>query len=378
MVESYARFRATHEKLRTPWQSWPQPLREGILNEGDYDEQARRYHLYGQWLANQQIQALSKSARRENLQLYFDLPLGVHPNGYDVWHERSLFVPHLSAGAPPDAVFTKGQNWEFPPLHPERIREQGYHYTIAYLRHHLQHAGILRIDHVMGLHRLFCIPNGMEASEGTYIRYRDEELYAILALESHRNQAILVGEDLGTVPTYVRSKMAHHKVHRMYVVQYELASNSVRTLPPVPHNVVASLNTHDMYPFASFWHGLDIEDRLALGLLDKRDAELERKARRSTKRATVRFLQNEGLLKRRATDTKAVLRASLAFLSGSRARIVVVNLEDLWLETQPQNVPGTGEERPNWRRKARYSFEAFCQLPEVNDILREIDRLRKK
>lgn len=378
VVENYARFRATCEKLVTPWQSWPQSLQEGTLNEGDYNEQARRYHLYVQWLANQQIQALSENAKGTNLQLCFDLPLGVHPNGYDVWSNRDLFIPNLSAGAPPDTVFTKGQNWEFPPLHPEKIREQGYGYTIAYLRHHLQHAGILRIDHVMGLHRLFCIPAGMEASEGTYIRYRHEELYAILALESHRNQTILVGEDLGTVPMYVRPEMARHKLHRMYVMQYELASDCTTTFPPVPRNAVASLNTHDMYPFTAFWHDLDIEERLALGLLDKRGAESERKTRRKTKRAIVSFLQNRGLLKSPDTDVMVVLRACLAFLSSSRARIVLVNLEDLWLETQPQNVPGTHEEHPNWRRKARYSFEAFCHLADVNDILREIGYLRKK
>ena len=146
----------------------------------------RRYHLYVQWLAHQQIESVSEKAREKGVQLYLDLPLGVHPDGYDVWRERGAFILDASAGAPPDAVFTRGQEWKFPPLHPERIREQGYRYVIAYLRHHLRQAGILRIDHVMGLHRLFCIPNGMEASQGVYLRYPAEELYAILALESHR------------------------------------------------------------------------------------------------------------------------------------------------------------------------------------------------
>jgi len=377
-VQDYARFRAANEKLGAPWQTWPQLAREGILQGDDFEEQSRRYHLYVQWLADQQIRSLADDAARKNVRLYFDLPLGVHPNGYDVWRERSLFVRDFSAGAPPDAVFTKGQVWDCPPLHPDKIREQGYQYTIAYLRHNLRHAGILRVDHVMGLHRLFCIPNGMEASEGAYIRYRNEELYAIITLESHRNQAILVGEDLGTVPAYVRTEMARHKLYRMYVVQYELASDEVTKLPPVPKNAVASLNTHDMYPFSAFWQGLDIEERLALGLLDKRGAQLERKARRSTKLAIIKLLWNKGLLQKQASDVSAILRACLSFLGNSRAGMVLLNLEDLWLETLPQNVPGTCEGCPNWSRKVRYSFEAFSQLAEVNEMLHEINSSRKK
>jgi len=377
-VQDYARFRAAHEKFGTPWQSWPQSPREGTLQGDDFEEHARRYHLYVQWLADQQIHSLADDAARKNVRLYFDLPLGVNPNGYDVWRERSLFVQDFSAGAPPDAVFTKGQVWDFPPLHPDKIREQGYRYTIAYLRHNLRHAGILRIDHVMGLHRLFCIPNGMGASEGTYIRYRNEELYAILTLESHRNQTVLVGEDLGTVPAYVRTEMARRKLYRMYVVQYELASNEVTKLPPVPKNAVASLNTHDMYPFNAFWQGLDIEERLVLGLLDKRGAQLERKARQSTKLAIIKLLRNKGLLQKQAADVNAILRGCLSFLGNSRAGIMLLNLEDLWLETLPQNVPGTCEGCPNWSRKIRYSFEAFSQLAEVNEMLYEINSSRIK
>jgi len=378
VVEGYARFRATFEKQHSPWRSWPQPLREGIIREGDYNEENRRYHVYVQWLAYQQIESVSEKAREKGLQLYLDLPLGVHPDGYDVWRERNAFILDASAGAPPDAVFTKGQNWGFPPLHPDRIREQGYRYTIAYLRHHLQHAGILRIDHVMGLHRLFCIPNGMEARQGVYLRYRAEELYAILALESHRNKTIIVGEDLGTVPPYVRPTMRKHGFHCMYVVHYELASDSQKGLPPVPPNSAATLNTHDMPPFASFWQMLDIKERLRLGLLDTVGAKKEKKNFANMKRALITFLKGNGWLKEPEENIPAVLNACLSFLATSRSRIVLVNLEDLWLETQPQNVPSTKTEYPNWRRKARYSLEQFCQMPQVVDTLQTVNKLRRQ
>ncbi|MFC2041260.1 4-alpha-glucanotransferase [Chloroflexota bacterium] len=378
VVEDYARFRATIERQLVPWRAWPQPLREGTLREGDYSEGNKSYHLYVQWLANQQIERISEKAREKNLQLYLDLPLGVHPDGYDVWRERDAFVLDTSAGAPPDAVFTRGQNWAFPPLHPERTREQGYRYVIAYLRHNFRHAGFLRIDHVMGLHRLLCIPDGMEARQGVYLRYRAEELYAILSLESHRNKAVIVGEDLGTVPPYVRSAMRKHALYRMYVVHYELASDPKKGLPPVSRDSVASLNTHDMPPFAAFWQGLDIEERLSLGLLDEAGAKQEKKNFADMKRALINFLQSGVWLQERRENITDVLKACLSFLAASQTRMVLLNLEDLWLETRPQNVPSTGAECPNWRRKARYALEEFCQMPQVVDTLRTINELRKR
>ncbi|MFC1935000.1 4-alpha-glucanotransferase [Chloroflexota bacterium] len=378
IVEDYARFRASMEKQCYPWSSWPKRLRDGTLNEGDYEEKSKLYHMYAQWLAHRQVQDLSDGVRSRGVTLYFDLPLGTHPEGYDVWRERESFALEVTVGAPPDAVFTWGQNWLFPPLHPERIREQGYRYLTAYICHHLQHAGMLRIDHVMGLHRLFWIPKGMDASHGVYVRYRAEELYAILTLESHRHRNIIVGEDLGTVPAYVRPAMSQHGLQRMYVLHYELTDNSSDTLHRPQRNSVVSLNTHDMPPFAAFWQGLDIEERLDLGLLGQKSARSEKKVRQAVKSALVSFLRKKDRLRGKDTDVRAVFRACLSFLSASQARVLLVNLEDLWLETQSQNVPSTDNRNPNWRRKARYALEEFCQLPEVRDTLKEIDRLRKQ
>ena len=378
VVEDYACFRATCEKQCVPWYSWPQPLRDGVLSEANYNEENRRYHLYVQWLAHQQMESVSRKAKEKGVQLYLDLPMGVHPDGYDVWRERSAFISDVSAGAPPDAVFTKGQDWEFLPPNAGKIREQGYRYTISYLRHHLRHAGILRLDHVMGLHRLFCIPKGMEASQGIYLRYPAEEIYAILALESHRNKVIIVGEDLGTVPSYVGPAMKKHGLHRMYVLHYELITNPRKGLLPASHNSVASLNTHDMPPFTAFWQELDIKERQKLGLLEKEDKRKERKTRQNIIKALSTFLQRKGWLEEADMNILSALKACLSFLAGSQARIVLVNLEDLWLETQSQNIPSIKKEYPNWRRKARYRLEEFCQMPQVIDTLRTISKLRKQ
>jgi 4-alpha-glucanotransferase len=367
LVEDYARFRATAERQRSPWPTWPHRLRDGRLQEGDCDEATKRYHLYVQWLAHEQLRALSTKAHSAGVRLYLDLPLGVHPNGYDVWRERVLFARGASAGAPPDPFFTKGQNWGFPPLHPESGRRQGYRYLIECLRHHLRYAGVLRIDHVMGLHRLYWIPGGMAAHKGVYVRYPWEELYAILSVESHRHEALIVGEDLGTVPGYVRSEMARHNLHRMYVVPFELAPEPRRALGAVPAASVASLNTHDMPPFAAFWRGL----------LDDRGARTERKSLEALKKALLSFLRRKGLLKETDPDERDIVRACLALLAASRAQVVLVSLEDLWSETKPHNVPGTTDERPNWRRKARHTLEEIRQSPEIIGALREIDALRK-
>jgi 4-alpha-glucanotransferase len=377
LIEKYAAFRAVMEKRHAPWTEWPPPLRDGTIKESDFDQAVKDYHLYAQWLAHQQVQALSENARAKDIKMYFDLPLGVHADGFDVWQRRDIFAA-ATAGAPPDAVFTGGQNWYFPPLHPENIRKDGYRYVRDYLRHHLQYADILRIDHVMGLHRLFWIPQGEDASRGVYVRYHAEELYAVLALESHRHRSVIVGEDLGIVPSYVRKSMTSHGLQRMYVLYYELAEDPSQALRSIASHTVASLNTHDMSPFAAFWQEDDIAERLGLGLVDARGAVKERKSRHAVKNALTAYLREKKFLGKAASGPRAVLKACLAYLSASRARTVLVNLEDLWLETRSQNVPGTGEKFPSWQRKARCGLEEIKNMKEVGDTLKEVDRYRKQ
>ncbi len=375
-VDDYARFRATCERQHSPWTTWPAPLRDGTLAKGDYEETAWRYHLYAQWLAHEQLDGLARKAHRSGQGLYLDLPLGVHALGYDTWRERTAFALDVSGGAPPDAVFTKGQSWGFPPLHPHHVRDQRYRYPIAYIRHHLQFAKFLRIDHMMGLHRLFWIPKGMEPRDGVYVRYAAEEFYAILSLESHRHQSVILGENLGTVPPAVNNSMKRHGIHQMYVVQYELTPQAGGPLRPVPADSVASLNTHDMPTFHAYCQGQDIPGRLAMGLLDKKEAEAEHKTRQALVARLTRLLKQKKWLARTNSDALSVVKACWAHLAASPARVALVNLEDLWLETKPQNVPGLGEEGTNWLQKTRHRFEVFSQMPQVLNVLREVNRLR--
>lgn len=375
-LADYAAFRAVGDRRGESWQCWPERLREGTLAPADYDEEDRRYYLWTQWAAEQQVAAMAQGARRRGPGLYLDLPLGVHGSAYDVWRERDLFAREASAGAPPDAFFTKGQNWGFPPLQPDRLRERGYDHLIAGLRHHLTHAGILRIDHVMQLHRLFWIPNGMDAAQGVYVRYPAEELYAVLSVESHRNRATIVGENLGTVPPEVYAAMDRHGVLGMYVVQYELQPGSQGLREP-PAQCVASLNTHDMPTFQAFWQGKDVDDLQSLGFFTPEQAYQERERRAGIRRGMEEALPPAERGRGSATQ-EALLRDRLDHLAVSPARMVLVNLEDLWHETEPQNVPGTSIERPNWQRKARFSFEEFSTRADVVEPLQRMDELRKQ
>ena len=380
-LETYAAFRAVGDRRGGTWQSWPERLREGHLAPADYDEDDRRYYLWTQWAADQQMQSMAKGARRRGPGLYLDLPLGVHGSSFDVWRYHDLFAQGVSAGAPPDSFFTKGQNWGFPPLQPERLREHGYDHLIACLRHHLEAAGMLRIDHVMQLHRLFWIPQGMEAKDGVYVRSPAEELYAVLCLESHRHQAMIVGENLGTVPPEVYEAMDRHEILGMYVVQYELQPGGSQGggLREPPARSVASLNTHDMPTFRSFWEGKDVGVLRDLGFFDDRQSREELERRGSIRHGMLQEIQELPHDPRRSDDATydAVLRRRLEHLASSPARMVLVNLEDLWREPEPQNVPGTHTERPNWRRKAKLSFEEFSKKPEVVDTLRRVDELRR-
>lgn len=376
-VDEYARFRAVGEARRSVWLNWPERLQEGRIEATDYEDAIFQYHRYVHWQVESQLQSLSADARRRQMLWYLDFALGVGSAGYDTWRYRELFAMGASGGAPPDSFFTKGQNWGFPPLHPETIRSDGYRYLIQSIRRHLQHARLLRIDHAMGLHRLYWIPDGLPPDKGVYVRYRTEELFAVLCVESHRYEAQIIGENLGTVPAALDSAMQRHGIHEMYVVQYECHPETEPPLRTVPAAAIASLNTHDMPTFSAFWHGLDIEDRVDLGLLTQDEAHEEMHSRDQLRTSLSGFLQGRDFLRPDGYAEKHVLSALLQWLAAGQAEVVLVSLEDLWGETEPQNTPGTYLERCNWRRKARFSFDEFQDLPAVEDLLQAVDLLRQ-
>jgi 4-alpha-glucanotransferase len=210
-------------------------------------------------------------------------------------------------------------------------------------------------------------------------------MYAVLAIESQRHESAIVGEDLGTVPAEVRKSMKRHGVKRMFVVQFEAADAD----PPIgapPAECVASLNTHDMPPFAAYWNSLDAELRQEIGLINAAEVDTQRSTRHSLARRLSAHLRSEGVLDdgtidglfNRKADTHDALTALLELLARSPADVTLINVEDLWLEEQPQNVPGTSHERPNWRRRMQHSLDEIRNSAILNQTLLRIDAARRE
>lgn len=298
------------------------------------EDEAARYHLYAQWVADQQLADAGGG-------LMLDLPAGVHPSGFDPNFEPSAFAQGVEGGAPPDRFFDKGQRWSFRPLHPRGLREQRYRHVVALLRQAMRHASVLRLDHVMGLYRLYWVPDGADATDGAYVRYRDDELRAIVALEAQRSRTAVVGEDLGTVPEEVRRGMADDRMLRSWVLQFEVSADA--PLPDPPELSMASIGTHDLPRFVSFWE--------------------------SPERA--RWRQALG------GDPRRGLRASLDHLAAGPARLVLADVEDLWLERWPHNRPGTGPEAGNWQHRSARTLEEIFSDDDVTGAFGRIDALRR-
>ena len=374
-AEDYALFRGALEAEGAAFWSWPAAMRDGEIPVDAVDQAAWRRHLFAQFALAEQLEGLAGRARDAGTELYLDLPVGVHPDGYDVWRERDAFALGLSAGAPPDPFFTGGQDWGFPPLHPARSRQTGHHYFAACVRAHMRYAGRLRIDHVMGLHRLFWVPRGLGPKQGVYVRYPAEELWAVVCIESHRHRTRVVGENLGTVPEAVNEALGRHRIGGMYVAQFAVGTDPGQAVQPPPAGSTASFDTHDTPTFAGWWHGDDIGQRVDLGFLDPGAAEHERGLRRAQVDALKRWLAGMGLCAEDA-DEIACHQALLTWLGSTDAGTVLVNLEDVWAERHPQNVPGTHREVPNWRHKARQPLDALEHMDAARDLLEALARAR--
>ena len=326
-LEEYAAFRASLQRDRA---------------------QATRYHLFVQWLVDEQLRQVASRLRTRGVDLYFDLPLGVDPRGFDAQRDAALFVPSISTGSPPDPGVPLGQDWGFAPWHPGRLRDAGYRPWIEALARHFEVARILRIDHALGLHRLFWIPREEPPSGGAYVRFPAEELYATLVAEAARAGAEVVGEDLGTVPPELRSALRRNGLLRIFVAQLEW--DGPRGVRAPPTDCVASLNTHDHPPFAAYWK--------------------DQRARRSPERDRASRL----LFGRPEPDA---FREATNLLARSSARLLLVNLEDLWGERRPQNVPGRSGSRM-FSRRFRFDLATLRRNRAWSELLSSIDSLRRR
>lgn len=362
------------------WRCWPAALRDPHAAEVQRfaQEHAERvdFHRWVQFELDRQIGRAAACAREAGMRigLYQDLAIGTSPAGADTWALRELFVGGVHVGAPPDPYAAAGQDWGLPPVDPRALARDRYRYFIRLIRSALRHAGALRIDHVMGLFRLFWIPEGKSGEHGAYVRYPSEDLLGILALESARHGALIVGEDLGTVPPDVPPALRKWGIMSSRVLYFERTRRGgFRAAKSYPPLALATANTHDMAPLAGFWSARDIAIRRNVGLIPDADAEANvRDERRRERKALLRRLALEGILPRAVEpESGAKLCAAVhEFLGRTSSRLVGLSLDDLAGELEPVNVPGVGPDRfPSWTRKMRLTVAEITTSEDVRVAL---------
>jgi 4-alpha-glucanotransferase len=270
-------------------------------------------------------------------------------------------------GAPPDAFAPEGQNWGFSPADPIRLRASGYQYVIELLRNNLCYGGAIRLDHVMALFRLFWIPRGAPASQGTYVHYPAEELLAILALESVRARTLVIGEDLGTVPDWVRQRLGAAGILSYRVFYFERTEVGDWKSPAAyPAQSLAVVTTHDLPTLSGYWEGADIGTRADLGLISTEESRLAALAERQRDKARIlAALKFEGLLPPSVSNDSAMTwelaHAIHQYLARTPAWMVLANVEDVIGQRVQTNVPGTVDQQPNWQRKLNMTIEELMQ-----------------
>ncbi|GAA4021406.1 4-alpha-glucanotransferase [Streptomyces plumbiresistens] len=361
-LEDHATWCALAEVHGSDWHGWPAGLRDPRSADtararGELMDRVD-FHTYLAWLTDTQLTAAQRAAREAGMPVgvVHDLAVGVHPEGADTWAQQEYFAAGMSVGAPPDAFNARGQDWGLPPWRPDRLAESGYEPFRSLLRALFRYAGALRIDHVMGLFRLWWVPLGEPPTEGTYVRYDAEAMLAVLLLEASRAGAVVFGEDLGTVEPGVRETLRERGVLGTSVLWFERDwDGDGRPLPP-DHwraDCLATATTHDLPPTASRLTGEHVELRDHLGLLT-RPLDEERAEASADTAEWLALLARLGLLQGTGggidpSSEEAEIQAVHRYLLHTPARMVGIWLPDTVGDRRPQNLPGTWDQYPNWR-----------------------------
>lgn len=373
----FAAFEALQDKFDglTPSQ-WPKDF-QTISSTGSQafiqEHQDRvQFYQFVQWQADRQLLSIAASCKNDGMLigLYRDLAVGAVSDGADVWMEPDVFVSNINIGAPPDAFSETGQDWGIPPLHPINLKETAYRPFIDMLRANMRHAGAIRIDHAMWLQHVFWIPNGETGQNGAYVSYPMDDLFNILALESHRNRCVVIGEDLGTVPSGFRERMEQENVLSYRLMMFERHPDGLFKRPDTyPPLSLATPASHDLPPISGFWAERDIDTALELGLIDNEEGlDAARQARQLDREVLIAALADQGLLSPEfpataelSSDQSEILISAIhAFMGKTPSAICMVNLEDVLSLQSRINLPGTVDEHPNWRHRIPMNIEAIA------------------
>ena len=367
------------------WPVWPKALRNPESAEvaafAATHQERIEFFQFLQWQAEQQLGAAGRRSRELNMAvgLYQDLAVGVEKGGAECWMHKQLYALDAHIGCPPDDFNLKGQDWGLPPWIPERLQEAGYAPYIAMLRANMQIAGALRVDHVMGLLRLYWVPPGMKGDRGAYVSYPFRDLLGILVLESQRNQCLVVGEDLGTVPPEVREAMHEFGLlsYRLFYFERNWDEGSFRAPSEYPAQALVAVSTHDLPTLKGFWSGVDLDLRTKLNLYpseESRNAQIS--GREQDRTRILRALEREGLLPQGLDASQdhhpeispALVQAIHRYIARTPAQIALVQAEDLLGEKEQANLPGTTTQYPSWQRKLTINLENWHGREDISQL----------
>ena len=369
-------FEALSECFGSDWRSWPEPYRtfesDAVRDFITGNARAIRFFEWCEWIAESQLSAAQARATAAGMPvgLYLDIAVGVRPGGAETWATPDVFAKGVSLGAPPDLLNAQGQAWNLAGFSPFGLKENEYRPFREMLRNTMAHAGMVRIDHIIGLRRSFWLPEN--GAPGGYVSFPSEILMALVRIEAQRANCLVVGEDLGTVPEGLRENMEDSGLYGCSIMAFERSHDGF--LPPGQYRrqSLASFGTHDLPPLAGWWQGEDIETRSSLGHLageaiDRAWSERHRDRVGFCRRLAEAGLLPDGIDPEAPPDRldEALRDAMHAILAGSAADLVALGLDDIFGLIDQQNVPGTVDEAPNWRRRAPVTIEELADTPEL-------------
>ena len=371
------------------WTVWPEEFRDpyskAVQNFAKSHGREIHFYMWLQWLCAEQLAKVNEAAERNGVKLgiYGDLAVGAARSGADTWLDRGSYCMDMSVGAPPDPMGPTGQNWGLPPLNPQALKRAGYRKFAEILRKNMHLYGVLRIDHVMALCRLWWVVGDKTADFGAYVHYDAPVMFAILALESHRNRCVVIGEDLGTVPDEARHLLNHYKVFSYKVMYFSKNQDGFELPEHYPVQSVTVISTHDVAPLAGYWTGRDLEIMHRLGTLpDDAAFQTASEQRKRDKADLFAKLKQTGCLPQQAEMpsemTEELLDAVHRYGALSSSRLYAVQLENLLGVTENLNVPGVAEGYPNWACRLPVALEDFPNHRLMAGQLAMIDEVRMK
>ena len=346
LLSRFACFEVLRHTFKVPWWEWPEAWQHpddtqyAKLRAGP-DAAEIEFVEFVQWAADQQLRACQVLATRLGMKvgLYLDVAVGVQSDGFDAWNEQVAISRHLAVGAPPDALNTAGQNWGLAGFNAAGLEVQSFEPFRDMLRASMRHAGAIRLDHVLGLKRLYLVPHGFSARDGVYVQMPFEALLAVTAQESVANKCVVIGEDLGTVPEGFREQMADWGIWSYLVMMFERDDRgSFRGIDHYAANALVTFNTHDLSTYAGWRCFSDLALKRSLGI-DPGESD-------DARWHALAMLTD--VLRHHAIDNDD-LYAVVKFLAQTRSRLLAISLEDLLGVIDQPNIPGTIDEHPNWR-----------------------------